>query len=101
MNTCNSTLLLLLIHDDDVDDAFTTMYMQVGRIIHKDMQGGLQGDSQTTGLTAYVVISLLEANVPSTVGFLGLYLATMIITPVDSSVNYASLSNDYILFHCD
>jgi len=43
---------------------------QVGRLIHKDMQGGLQGDSQT-GLTAYVVISLLEANVSRTVGVLG------------------------------
>ena len=39
---------------------------QVGRMLNKAMKGGLQGDSQT-GLTAYVVISLLEANVSRTV----------------------------------
>ena len=39
---------------------------QVGRVLHKAMKGGLQGDSQT-GLTAYVIISLLEANVSRTV----------------------------------
>lgn len=40
-------------------------FRPVGRVLHKAMKGGLQGDSQT-GLTAYVIISLLEANVSRT-----------------------------------
>ena len=36
-------------------------------MLHKQMKGGLQGDSET-GLTAYVALSLLEANVSRTVG---------------------------------
>jgi len=55
--------------DDDSDDMSVTVNYhtrQVGRVLHKAMKGGLQGDS-TTGLTAYVVISLLEADVARTV----------------------------------
>ena len=36
---------------------------QVGRVLHKDMKGGLSGDAQSPAtLTAYVLIALLEAR---------------------------------------
>jgi len=61
---CNEMLLLLLLMM-----MIVMMMMQVGRVLHKAMKGGLQGDSQA-GLTAYIVISLLEANVSTAVCFI-------------------------------
>ncbi len=41
---------------------------QVGRVIHSDMKGGLsEGGANPATLTAFVLISLLEAGVPPTV----------------------------------
>jgi hypothetical protein len=39
-------------------------FRSVGKVLHKEMKGGLHGESEI-GLTAYIVISLLEANVSS------------------------------------
>ncbi|XP_012231026.1 alpha-2-macroglobulin-like protein 1 isoform X2 [Linepithema humile] len=37
----------------------------IGRVFHKDMKGGLQDDdSSSSALTAYILISLLESDVP-------------------------------------
>ena len=36
--------------------------LQVGKVLHKAMTGGLQHDESNLSLTAYIVISLLEAN---------------------------------------
>ena len=43
------------------------MLLQVGRVLHKAMTGGLQHDDSQVSLTAYIVISLLEADVNNTV----------------------------------
>ncbi|XP_042229017.1 alpha-2-macroglobulin-P-like isoform X2 [Homarus americanus] len=41
-------------------------FLSVGKVIHKDMKGGIEGTESAVPLTAYVVISLLEAgNNPS------------------------------------
>ena len=50
------------------------MVFQVGRVLHKGMKGGLaQGGSGTATLTAFVLISMLEANIPSTVSMVDLW----------------------------
>lgn len=36
----------------------------VGKVFHKDMKGGLSGDTTSAALTAYVLISLLETGLP-------------------------------------
>nr|XP_053636062.1 alpha-1-inhibitor 3-like [Cherax quadricarinatus] len=37
-------------------------YRSVGKVIHKDMAGGISGNDTSVPLTAYVIISLLEAG---------------------------------------
>ena len=37
--------------------------VKVGRVLHKDMKGGLSDGDADVGLTAYVLIALLDAGV--------------------------------------
>ncbi|XP_074651835.1 murinoglobulin-1-like isoform X2 [Tubulanus polymorphus] len=40
-------------------------FPQVGRVLHKDMKGGLSGGSSTVGLTTFVLMAMLEAGLGS------------------------------------
>lgn len=43
--------------------------VQIGLVLHKEMKGGLaNGQDSLAGLTAYIVVALLEAGVKSQVG---------------------------------
>jgi hypothetical protein len=50
-----------------VTEVMRYVISQVGRVLHKAMTGGLQNDDSRAALTAYIVISLLEADVNQTV----------------------------------
>ncbi|XP_067001260.2 alpha-2-macroglobulin-like protein 1 [Anabrus simplex] len=39
-------------------------FPMVGQVFHKDIKGGLTGETSSSGLTAYVLISLLETGIP-------------------------------------
>ena len=46
----------------------TRISLQVGRVLHNDMKGGLaDGDGQSATLTSYILIALLEAGVNASV----------------------------------
>ena len=41
---------------------------QVGRVLHKEMKGGVGSSDSLTSLTAYILIALLETGMDTTVG---------------------------------